>query len=185
MIQVNAGISTPIFINTTETNVSVVLIRVSDKKYWNGTVWSPDISAYSYTPYTQDIIRVDIPPLNPGYYIVQCKVGDTSIFFDQIYAGGYFFNTSVDVCNVYGVIKDMSGEPVHGARISFEPTNKTQFINGTLITIESKIYYSDDNGNFNADLIRGAEVIVTIDAIGLRRKITVPDQASVSILDLL
>ena len=180
MIHISAGAATPILKTTSDVSTTATLVRISDTKYWSGTAWISTPTLLPTTLFITGVRQFVTPALELGHYWVQFSDG-TGI---QLYAGGYLYNSELNTCIVYGTIKDMTGEPAQNTRVHFEPAPVTQFINGNALTMEVRTAYTDVNGTFAIETVRTADVIVIIEEVGYRKRVTIPNQASVSVEDL-
>lgn len=140
-----------------------------------------------------------------GYYAVIWSEGDMGALGDFYYTvsqnGGPTFNYveghfSVDPvplstlvaperCVVSGNIIDIGGEVGTESWITFRIA-KTPSVSGASM-IEGKIIRTvpDVFGNFSVTLLRGKKVVVEIPQSGLKHTITVPDQETASLVDIL
>ena len=180
MIHISAGAATPILVSTDDVSTTALLVRVSDGKYWSGTAWVTAPSPLPTSAFITGVRQFVTPALELGHYWVQIS----DILAEQLYAGGYLYNSELNTCIVYGTIRDMTGEPAQNSRIHFEPAPVTQFIDGNAITMEVRTAYTDVNGEFAIETVRTADVIVIIEEVGYRKRVTIPNQASVSVEDL-
>jgi hypothetical protein len=94
-------------------------------------------------------------------------------------AGRYQPNTNPDpeLCMVYGVLRYPTGEPVadNDIEVYVEDEDLPQFAQHYLLTGKSVIFHTDENGYFQADLIRNALVILHVKESEFQCKFTVPD----------
>ena len=184
MIHISAGAATPILVSTSDVSTTASLVRASDSKYWSGAAWVTAPSLLSTSVLVTGVRQFVTPALELGHYWVQISDGTGIILAEQLYVGGYLYNSELNTCIVYGTIKDMTGEPAQNTRVHFEPAPVTQFINGNALTMEVRTAYTDVNGTFAIETVRTADVIVIIEEVGYRKRVTIPDQASVSVEDL-
>ncbi len=89
------------------------------------------------------------------------------------------------VCVVSGNIVDIGGQPSTQQQVSFRVSQLpaatgSSFIAGGYVTTSPDAY-----GNFSVALLQGKSVVVEIVQTGLKHVITVPAQATASLLDLL
>lgn len=180
MIHISAGAATPILKTTADASLTATLVRISDTKYWNGTVWVATPTLFPTTLFITGVRQFVTPVLELGHYWLQFS-DNTGI---QLYSGGYLYNSELNTCIVYGTIKDMTGEPVQNAKVYFEPAPVVQFINGSALTMEARTAYTDNNGEFAIEIVRTADVIIIVGEVGYRKRVTIPDQSSVSLEDL-
>lgn len=93
--------------------------------------------------------------------------------------------SSPDVCIVSGNIVDIVGHAAISTLISFNPvsgpiTVGTSFLNSSVIETTPDAY-----GNFSIALLRNVQVRVILPTVGVNHKITVPDQETALLKDLL
>lgn len=184
MIHISAGTATPILIATDDTSAKAVLVRVSDTKYWNGTTWVATEQLLSTSLFITGVRSYTIPAIDSGHYWIIFKNGATIYQQEQVYVGGYLYNSLPDTCIVHGTIADATGEPVQNTNVYFKPVNVSQFINGVALSLASVITRTDVNGEFAIELIRGAVLLVIVEATAYRKQITIPDQSTADIKDL-
>jgi len=184
MIQLSAGTSTPILVTTTDVATTAELIRVSDTKYWSGTAWVSVLTALPTLSFISGVRQYVTPELTSGHYYIIFRSLGSIIQQEQIYVGGYLYNSLPETCIVYGQIVDATGEPVQNTNIYFRPVTTSQIIDGSALSLSAVITRTDVNGEFAIELIRGAQVVVVIEATAYRKSITIPDQSSVDIKDL-
>ena len=79
-------------------------------------------------------------------------------------------------CKVYGNILDASETPVTGALVFAVPA-EIPLKTSTGAIIPTPIQTATSTGYFEMYLIRNAEFIVTIQSIGYREKVVIPDSA--------
>lgn len=89
------------------------------------------------------------------------------------------------ICVVYGNTVDLGLEPVSGICVSFRLARVTQSIGESIISRVPVYSYTDENGNFQANLAINTTVLVEADELLKRYQITIPDQASANIIDLI
>jgi hypothetical protein len=59
-----------------------------------------------------------------------------------------------------------------------------QIVDGKMLHVDTTNCKTNLNGEFEVKLLRGAQLILVIDQISMRKAFTVPDQASVDISEL-
>lgn len=143
--------------------------------------------------------------LDNGYYVVVWTESNTSSLGEVYYllesAGPVAFNYlegKFDIepvplstllapgkCVVSGSIMDLGGEGGTESWISFRVAKTPSVAGGSLV--EGKIIRTvpDVFGNFSVVLLRGKKVVVEIPQSGLKHTITVPDQETANLVDIL
>jgi len=143
--------------------------------------------------------------LQDGYYVVVWSTSDTShlgeLFFYLESSGAIPFNTvegkfsieptplavlaAPDRCIISGNVINLGGEPGTESWVTFRLA-KTPSVASTSV-VEGKILrtYPDVFGNFSISLLRSKKVIVEIPQSGLKHTITVPDQETANLVDVL
>ena len=89
------------------------------------------------------------------------------------------------VCAVQGSIYTAQGEPQQNVRV--RATLVPVFSDGigrTVLADTVVTTYSNEQGDFSLELVRGGIFRLEVDGIGYDRKVTIPDQASVLLTDL-
>lgn len=97
---------------------------------------------------------------------------------------------SPEVCVITGNVVDLAGrsmaDQTQSMNVTFRVSRLPQLVGGTSLVTSGIIRTSPDAyGNFSVALIRGASVLVEIDALGLKQAIEIPDQSSAALVDLL
>jgi hypothetical protein len=89
------------------------------------------------------------------------------------------------LCSVQGTIFDAQGQPMQNILVSawLEPVF-TDTLGRTVEADRSVATYSNESGDFDLPLVRGAIFRVEITAVGYNRRAQIPDQASVLFTDL-
>lgn len=92
---------------------------------------------------------------------------------------------SPTLCSVQGTVFDAQGVPKQNVliRATLEPTFTTTL--GRTVEADRVVAtYTNELGDFDMPLVRGAIFRFEIEAVGFNRKVTIPDQASVLFTDL-
>jgi len=184
MIQLSAGTATPILVATTDVATTAELVRVSDVKYWSGTAWVTPETGLPTLAFITGVRQYVTPELASGHYYILFKSLGATIQQEQVYVGGYLYNSLPSTCTVYGQIVDATGEPLQNANVYFRPIVSSQIIDGSALALSAAIARTDVNGEFAIELVRLAQVLVVIESTAYRKNITIPDQSSADIKDL-
>lgn len=96
-----------------------------------------------------------------------------------------YTDTSAPVCIVSGNIIDIGGDPLAINIVRFRPRNVPGVAGQSLIASGHIQTSTDAYGNFSVKLLRSAIVLVEIENAGIRHLITVPDEPTASLIDLL
>lgn len=182
-MQINAGSNFSIF-EKSDLPLSVHLIRIKDKNYWNGSSWSTTPVFLTTTTYIPGIQEFITPKLKSGQYLIIFYSNSEIFDIKNIYAGGFLYNSSLNTCIVYGTIKDISGQPVENSTVYLLPNPITQFIDGNSIMLKSIVSYTNNFGEFAVEAVRGSSVIIKINDIGFNKLVTIPNKENVSIEEL-
>lgn len=86
-----------------------------------------------------------------------------------------------ELCSVQGSVFTAQGEPVRNVLV--QATLVPTFLDAQGRTVQSDrviTAYTNDQGDFDLPLVRGGIFRLQVSAVGYDRKVTVPDQASVS-----
>jgi hypothetical protein len=89
------------------------------------------------------------------------------------------------LCSVQGSVFTPQGEPVRNVLV--QATLVPTFVDAQARTVQSDrvvATYTNDQGDFDLPLVRGGIFRLQVSAVGYDRKVTVPDQASVSFTSL-
>lgn len=94
--------------------------------------------------------------------------------------------TALSLCNLYGSIVDINGDPdgQKPVRLSILPNTILTTGAKSGISVDRVDTFTDENGDFSVDLIRGLTVRLQMPSIGYDRKIVIPDASSVNFADL-
>jgi hypothetical protein len=128
----------------------------------------------------------DMDTLGTFTYSANATTADYTWSSFQIVPQPIAISAAPGVCTVSGNIVDLGGSPGTSTKIQFHIGPVPSVAGGTsLITANILTTVPDAFGNFSVHLLRNKEVIVEIPEVGLKHQITVPDQESANILDLL
>lgn len=122
------------------------------------------------------------------FYLKLTPEIDGGITFEKIFdvlPPPVFTSNAHPTCIITGNLIDISGSPMTGAPIVFRPKNVPIFAGPSLLGSSRVPAYPDAFGNFSVELLRSVQVLVEIDNAGIRQLITVPDQETASLIDLL
>lgn len=216
----NSGVLGDSLDNFEETVVAVTapdalryIINISSQdKYWDGSAWSNSDGTYAQSNTAAVIIaNKDSLDLSLGGTIkiksfLHSDDGSSTPEIETITINYNFYNVQSDppTCTIWGFYRDVSGQPVEGATVTFKLKRAdTQYREASSAIIEKKLTRTTDvNGRFEIDLIRssayeaGGEYILTIikEDEGLNTstndsvekteiEFTVPDLADANITD--
>lgn len=156
---------------------------------------------------TKVLASADWTELGYGIYVLNFSPTDMSTLGTFVYylsGSGFVANWSTfdvspvplsllantPLCVVSGNVVDLGGQAYSDQSqnlvISFRVASVPQQVGGTSI-VSSKLLTTttDAYGNFSVAILQGAIVIVEIDPLGIRQKITIPAQTSATLLSLL
>ena len=95
----------------------------------------------------------------------------------------------MNICNVTGSLKFMSGDPVPGSFIYVStPLNPLFIVNGSSasgVSFQPQTYITADDGTFSMLLLCNATFKIIIKDIGLRAAFTVPNQDTADLFSLI
>jgi len=89
------------------------------------------------------------------------------------------------VCTVSGSILDIGGEAGGGQQVTFRGVDFPIVSGASLITSDAVRTLPDAQGNFSVKLLRNRVVLIEVDRTGVRNQITIPDQETALVVDLL
>lgn len=187
MIHVSAGEPAPIMhSDTAGLTVVATIYKAPDALYWN-----PTTETWEITP--EDIPTVEILPglyqlILPdgkldGHFAITFNNGIAPVYI-QLYAGGFRYNSAPDTCIVYGAISDVKGQPISLAEVIAEPIPTLKYINNVAQSMSSRRVYTNQDGEFAIELVRNSEIVLIVSEVGFRKRVNIPDVASVSLEDL-
>jgi len=90
-----------------------------------------------------------------------------------------------ETCVVYGNIVDLGAEPGRQEELTFQVVDLPHLSSESFVTGGVRKTLTDTSGNFSIDLVREAKVKVVIKIAGVSHVVTVPDQESIKLKDLL
>ena len=90
-----------------------------------------------------------------------------------------------DTCIVSGNILDIGGDPAQNRAVVFRIAKSPVSVGSSLISGEPIKTVPDFAGNFSIALLRNATIVVEIERAGIRHQITIPDQETANLIDLL
>jgi len=188
MIHVSAGEPAPLLliIPTASLTVTATIRRLADDLFWN-----PTTETWEVTPENLPTVEIEagvyklVLPDNVlmGSYLVQYNDG-ADLHYQQVYAGGFKYNSELNTCIVYGTIKDANGRPVSATPVIIEPIPTLSFIGGTALGMSAKTTYTDENGGFAIEAVREAQVVIIVNEVGFRKRVDIPDAASIPLESL-
>ena len=93
-------------------------------------------------------------------------------------------------CRIYGRVTGFDGVPLAGAAIAAHiqytaQDMSGQFIGAVGITSDNIEAYTDDEGNFEIDLVQNGAAVIEIATINLTKSFTVPVQDTANLIDLI
>lgn len=88
-------------------------------------------------------------------------------------------------CIITGNLVDLSGEATQGQQVVFRVTQLPAKISSSMLSSNRIVTTPDALGNFSVAIVQGAKVIVEIQQAGVFAEITVPEQSSAQLIDLL
>lgn len=121
------------------------------------------------------------------FFIRYINAGVNALVQDETIAFGPL-HTAADLglCNLYGRVVDVDGNPDFNkpVRVSILPNTILTIGVKPGVSVDKLDTFTDVNGDFSIDLIRGLVVRLQIPSMGYDRKITIPDQSSANFADL-
>lgn len=111
--------------------------------------------------------------------------GTLALDYEDLIFGPMAGVIPLGMCSVQGTIADIQGGPAKNSlvRATLIPVFKDSLGRGVQSDLVASTY-TNENGDFDLPLVRGATCRLEVVAIGYDRKIVVPDQASVLFSDL-
>lgn len=180
---------------------TVVIQRLTDDYYYDDgePTGARFLAAYA----TNAMVEVDSTNL-PGLYRYQfphsedstaselffvrfINTGGNALVQDQTIAFGNFHSAvSPQLCNLYGTVLDINSQPDVNRPVRVSILPNTILATGTKpgMSVDKLDTFTDVNGEFSIDLVRGLVIRLQIPSMGYDRKITIPDQASANFADL-
>lgn len=161
-------------------------------------VWKSGATTFS----SRSVPVADWVEVGNGYYVLKMRAVDfdTLGMMVILLSGGSFDPlekeltvepagvgnlASPSLCIISGNTLDLTGEVLPGKQVVFTPTGAPTIHGSSVVNYKRIITYTDVLGNFSVSLLREAAAIVEIPEAGLRAQITVPDQPTALLLDLL
>jgi hypothetical protein len=97
----------------------------------------------------------------------------------------FYIDSTAPTCVVTGNIVDIGGDPLVLNVLSFRPRNVPGAAGQSFVASGHIRTSTDAYGNFSVKLLRSAIVLVEIENAGIRHLITVPDEPTAALIDLL
>jgi hypothetical protein len=96
----------------------------------------------------------------------------------------------VAICTITGTITRLDGSVVVSQQVmatikSTQDDQGGQLADGVGVVSDAIEAFTDENGEFEIDLVQGAHVILEIPTINLRKEIVVPNESSADFADLI
>ena len=93
--------------------------------------------------------------------------------------------SSPETCLISGNIVDLGGDVGRQDDVVFRLAKRPSAVSGSFVLSDVIRTTPNAYGAFTVSIVRGVECIVTIDRVGLRHQIVVPDQAEALLIDIL
>lgn len=90
-----------------------------------------------------------------------------------------------EVCLITGNIVDLGGVPGVQDDVIFRLAKRPSAVSGSFVLSDVVRTTPNVYGTFTVALVRGVQVIVAIERVGIRHQVTVPDQAQAQLIDIL
>lgn len=95
----------------------------------------------------------------------------------------------METCTISGTIVGLDGEPVIGAEVVASVIASDdlggQVLSDTLVTSDDIMVVTDEDGEFEIDLLQGATVLFCIAAVRLRKRLIVPCEPQTTLAELI
>lgn len=181
---ISAGETAPVFVEYPAADVvQVSLQRLADNLYWDGIDWVALETMLATVEHRPGLYMFTAPDLLDGHYLLMFQNSLLSTTYIHLFAGSYKFTSTLELCNLYGIIVDAFNKPVRNALMRLR-TVPSAPVNNIIVSYEPHEVFTDDAGNFNIELIREHEYLLDIPAIRYSKRILIPDAASVRFEDL-
>ena len=89
------------------------------------------------------------------------------------------------LCELTATFIDAGGNFLQGVRVRFSPDLETGRITGVGFIGEDVTDGSDESGAFSMSVVRGLTGLLTVSGTTLVRRVTIPDQATIDVFELL
>jgi hypothetical protein len=185
---------------TGQTPVAVIR-RLTDNFYYDGAlVGGSRFTATYATNAMTEVSSANLPGLyryqfpheedltSSEYFFVRllntggnARIDDQTIAFGQLRTA-----TAPELCALYGSVLDINGQPDinKNVRVSILPNTILTTGSKPGVSVDRIEMFTDSNGGFSIDLIRGLTIRLQIPSIGYDKKIAIPDASSVNFADL-
>lgn len=180
---------------------TIIVQRLSDSYYYDDTQVSGSrfLSAY-HANSMSEVDSVNLPGLyryqfdhsedltsSELFLVRYINTGANARLVDETIAFGLMRTAaSLDLCNLYGTVLDLNGQPEKNKIVYLTILPNTILTTGAKpgITVDRIEIYTDEAGLFSVDIVRGLVVRLQIPSLGHDVKITIPDQSSANFADL-
>jgi len=193
--QVTQNIADDIIVLLTNGSVAVTGLTFSDVtaqfRKEGGAFQSKTLTALNFTEVGNGFYEIDFTAseLNTlGQFLVVVDgvaIDQSNTMVEVVGSSQPTTSTSLSTCVVYGHLFDAGGDPLVGAAVSARPVGlpaieqSAAAISDDLVTA-----VTDSNGEFFLTLIRLADMEVFIPAVGLRKRIVVPNASTARLYDI-
>lgn len=128
--------------------------------------------------------------VNPGTTWYKVRAQNSSSVFSSFTIAMQGEPTDLPTCRIYGRVVGFDGVPVAGTAVSAHvqlaaKDMSGQFVVNVGILSPNVEAYTDDEGNFEIDLVQGGVAEVEIAAINLDKTLTVPAAPTALLTDLI
>lgn len=129
---------------------------------------------------------LDLVTASRSYVVKLTNTGAaTRLEYRDIFFGTMAAVASMELCSVQGSIVSSQGDPI--SNIVVKATLMPVYNGGLGRAVDNgrtALTYTDHNGAFDLQLVRGGVFRLEIDAVGYDRKVVIPNQSSVLFTDL-
>jgi len=180
---------------------SIAIRRVSDNAFYDDSLASG--SRFTASPTTNTMAELDSVNSQGlyGYDFDHSEDTTCSEMFDvkmtnpgatprleylQIAFGRMMTASSPDKCLLHGVVIKPNGKPAVNDTVRLSIVPNTILPTGVkpAVTVDRVDTFTDKNGEFSMDIIRGLIVRLQIPSVGYDKKIVIPDSTSANFADL-
>lgn len=168
-------------------DIDVFIRKAGEIGFLTGVVLEEHWKEVGYGWYALSLSSEDTAFLGP--LIIRISPDTTPFdlveFQDDVDVAPLDLMASPQLCRLSGNVIDIGADPTWNVPVNFRIANPPATVDNSFIDVMPKTSYTDVYGNFTIFLLRGAQVVVGMDRTAIHHTITIPDQESALLKDLL
>jgi len=134
--------------------------------------------------YTLKFSEAELDTIGPFFYKVSGTGFDMQFGEIEVEPVPIAMNVAPSKCLVTGNVVDIGGAPTR-TTVLVRPVDFPVISGPSALSADPVQSFTDALGNFSVELIRGQVVIFEVERTGIRNQVTIPDQETAQLVDLL